>query len=266
MINKKLLESYYISHPHDAAAQLSLCEPDVIESELSRLSPSQSTRVLKNFNVVTLRRIVDLLPIEHVIDYFRELSLYRISLILASLSDAQTKYLKQQLPRDLNIKIDTIHQYIDCDFLDLIHLNRGSLSSTLSLEQMQKKILSEPIIATYYITDEDSKLIGLCATQKLLRAKPSMDLHDLLEPVHISIPIQTTAQHVIHNPKWTYYSHLPVIEEDNTFLGVVTIQDVFGLLANEQKMDLLSLVTQTAEVIGESVHQLVKREKEHDNH
>lgn len=101
-------------------------------------------------------------------------------------------------------------------------------------------------ITYFYVVDDDDKLVGVISTRTLLLDDPQSCIGDAMDQPVISVPGSMTLEDVLEIFAMHRLLALPVVDENNTLLGVVDVQlyadEVFDLAASQRMVDLYQIV------------------------
>jgi magnesium transporter len=121
-----------------------------------------------------------------------------------------------------------------------------------TLEHLKKIDPEVETIQTIYAVDRHGHLVGAISLRKLLPAAPDRKVSELMDrrvaTVHADTPQEEVAKLV---GKYDVYA-IPVVDEENRPLGIVTVDDVIDVLNEEQTEDVLHLGGVSAEEEPES--------------
>jgi magnesium transporter len=97
--------------------------------------------------------------------------------------------------------------------------------------------------AIYYlfVLDAHGRLCGVVSLRQLIIADPDTPLADILDPDVISVPVGTDQEECARLMSHYDLLALPVVDDDGTLLGVVTIDDVVDVLEAEATEDIQRL-------------------------
>jgi magnesium transporter len=106
-------------------------------------------------------------------------------------------------------------------------------------------------VQSLYAVDEDGRLVGYVSLRSLLPADPKRRIADMMErrllTVHTDTPQAEVARMV---SKYDVHA-IPVVDENNKLLGIVTVDDAIDILIEEQTEDALHMggVSATEETV-----------------
>lgn len=92
-----------------------------------------------------------------------------------------------------------------------------------------------------YVVNAEGQLAGVLSLRKLVTAPPHKRIRDVMERDVISVSPDTDQEQVARLVSDYGLLAVPVVDSDNRLLGLVTIDDVIGVLEEEAEEDLLKM-------------------------
>jgi len=103
-----------------------------------------------------------------------------------------------------------------------------------------------------YITDDKGKLKGVVPLRSLILAGPDTKLKDIMEPNVISAQVYADQEEVADLFRRYDLVSLPVVDEDGTLVGRVTVDDIMDVMAEEADEDFLKMAGSVEEEVFSS--------------
>jgi len=243
-------------HPADIAELLNELSGEDRLILFEALPPEQGAAVLSELKGETLRLILhqaspetlgprlDLVPADEVTFLLEHVSQRLREALLAKMSprDAdEAKRLLRHAPR-------TAGRLMSEKFAKV----RPEWTVAETLEHLKKIDPEVETVQTIYAVDGHGHLVGAVNLRKLLPAAPEKKISELMDrrvaSVRVDAPQEEVAKLV---SKYDVFA-IPVVDEENRPLGIVTSDDVIDILIEEQTEDVLHLVGVTADPEAES--------------
>lgn len=89
-----------------------------------------------------------------------------------------------------------------------------------------------------YVTDSDKKLVGVVSYRDLLLAGADEKISDIMFTRVISVPVDTDQEDVARIIERYDFLAVPVVEEDNVLVGIVTVDDILDVIIKEADEDI----------------------------
>ncbi len=142
------------------------------------------------------------------------------------------------------------------ELVELIQYDResaGGLMTTEFLELRQdmrvkeaiEVIRSNPIseqVQDALVTDDENRLVGIIALRRLLLTESQERIADLMKRSVKVVRADTDREEVAREFDRYDYSMLPVVDENDFLLGIVTVDDVIDIIRAEQTEDVQKTV------------------------
>ncbi len=228
--------------------------PEEIKSIFSQLDPSQknvlfnlllnpkvASRTIRDFTSELLEELFNHIPWETALalvkkmqpddaaDLFGKLSSEKVQRFLTGLEPAQKNQISKLLAYDKNTAGG------------IMNSNVFALSQTATVQEAIEAVRSQtqvPVIFYLYIIDEQKHLVGIVSLRHLIMAQPFAVLKDVMSP-HVSAILANQSQTEVAQ-LMTRHNFLaaPVVDEEKKLLGVITVDDVMGVIQEEATQNL----------------------------
>lgn len=138
-----------------------------------------------------------------------------------------------------------------------------ALKASLTVEKALMKLrkiegCSDNYIDVLYIVDDKKKLMGVISLKQLILSDSDMLIGDIMNTLVISVKASEDQEEVADLVQKYDLSAIPVVNNNDTILGIITVDDVIDVLIEEQSEDILMLGgvsndTETAEGVVSSI-------------
>ncbi|MFW5794670.1 MAG: magnesium transporter [Bacillota bacterium] len=235
-----------------------------LHSLLDQYHPYDISRVIIELDENTVNTLFNLLPTDFSAEIFEYFSNEEVNNI--------KKYISQDLlaniitKMDLDLSVDLIKglKREGIEILNLInkdkrkqilrimnyyeyeigsYLNDSFLTIDInySVKEAMKKIIDlaykTDYISIIYVLDDDNKLIGYIKLKDLIVARAEENIKDILESRFPEIYPQDNIEYVAKTMQETKESSLPIINQNQNILGVVTHDDLMDIIALAEEED-----------------------------
>lgn len=127
---------------------------------------------------------------------------------------------------------------------------RGDQTIKENLHQLRGKHLEQKIIY-FYVVDENHKLIGIVPTRKMLLSDPQTKISDIMDHSVIRVHTGQTLVDAIDLMEKKRLLAVPVVDEQNTLLGVIDVQTymkgAFNVADTQHRLDIFQFIGVTLE-------------------
>jgi len=90
-----------------------------------------------------------------------------------------------------------------------------------------------------YIVDDRRHLVGVCSLRELLLADPAAELNVIMGPGVTSVNTATDQEDVARLVARYDLLALPVVDDENKLVGIITVDDVIDIIRDEETEDML---------------------------
>ncbi|MDH3816156.1 MAG: magnesium transporter [Acidobacteriota bacterium] len=185
-----------------------------------------------------LARIAEALPADEAADLIGELEVEETEEVLHHISTEDEEVLRQLLtyPEDTAGGImnpDVVALQPDETVDDAIHFLRS--------------VAEDTPIAAVYVVDEERTLLGFVRMRRMVTARPTTLLGDIMSTDVISVPVETDQEEVADIVEKYNFMAIPVVETGNRLAGVVTVDDILGVIEDEASEDIYKMAGSSIE-------------------
>ena len=185
-----------------------------------------------------LARIAEALPADEAADLIGELEADHSEKVLRHVSSADEEVLRHLLtyPEDTAggiMRPDAIalktHDTVDDAILRLRTADDDAPTAAL------------------YVVDEDRRLLGYVRLRSMVTARPAASLGDIMSVDVISVTVDTDQEDVADLVDKFDLMAIPVVDDENRLMGVVTFDDVLQVIEEEVTEDIYKMAGSSAE-------------------
>jgi len=211
---------------------------------ISKLDPADSADVLEEMEDQEAAALAELLPPADLADILDEMEMDEAADVLGDLPAA----LVAETLREMEEAEEVIPllQYPDDTAGGLmtpaVVTLRREWFAQQALEVLRRAEPDADSAYYLYVTGEGGRLQGVVGLRDLVVALPEMVVEALMDPAVISVPV-TADQEVCARTLSRYgYVALPVVDEDDRLVGVITADDLIEVVENEATEDMYRMV------------------------
>ena len=170
-------------------------------------------------------------------------------------SDDVADLLGKMTPEESNAVLADMEQEDSVEVADLLGYPEDSAGGLMSYDYFSMEENATVAQTIQYIQDEDAntvmfyiyvingneQLLGVLSLKQLLLSKTGELLKNIMFPDVISVTVDTDKQDVAKVVERYDYLSIPVVDSNNTLVGVITVDDVIDVIREEAQEDLLSM-------------------------
>ena len=216
-----------------AALILARLDPFVSAEIISKLDVEQAASIIEGMEVVAAARLLERIDPDDRVDILEHISPDRHHEIVASLDESTRRDV-----RDLEqYKPDTAGGLMTTQVTAL----RDDLTVDEAINQI--RALSAKLEQVYYtyVIDAEGKLVGVLSMRDMILARPSDPLGEIMIRNVASISAAMDQEEVARTFRDRGLLAMPVIDERQRLLGVITADDIVDVMVEEANEDVLKM-------------------------
>lgn len=239
---------------------------NVSHNKLAELHPADIADILEQLNVEDAGAFLESLDTETAADTLNEIEYPLQSELLGELDPERASDMLERMAPDDAADILADMSHADAErLLNLMPANEsqpirdllrygaetaGGIMTTEILTLPQDATVedaltymranSEHLEMVYYlyIVDAERHLLGVVSLRQLVTAEPGKRMHDLMDTDVIKVQADTDQEEVARRISKYDLLGIPVVDEGNHLLGLITVDDVIDVLHEEQAEDI----------------------------
>lgn len=171
--------------------------------------------------------------------------------VLDELEDEKSQELIELLDEESRHDIDLIHSYDEDEIGSYMTTNFIVIKRGVSVRQAMKALVEQAAendnIGTVYVEEQDETFYGAIDLKDLIIAREYIQLEDLISTSYPYVYAKETVEQCIEDLKDYSEDSIPVLDNDNRILGVITAQDLIEVVDEEMGEDYAMLGGLSAE-------------------
>ena len=209
-----------------------------------------SAEVLVRLQDDLKKQVLPLLPREQVANVVQTLASDDVVQVFEDLNEEQRAEILQCVPQSARAEIEasltfaeeTAGRLMQREFVaaPAFWTVGRTLEHMRSLDAEQGDNLPQ-LFFDLYVIDAKFKPIGSVSLSRLMRSAPNKKISDLMSENFVKIPQAMDQEDIAYN--FTQYGLIsaPVIDENERLVGMITVDDMMGVIQTENKEDMLAL-------------------------
>lgn len=215
------------------------CDVSHVASVLSEMSPRDSMALLEELEPHQIAKHLSEMPADDATHFASRLPEPLAAQVLALMEAEPAADVRELLEHEAR----TAGRIMTPDYFAL----EEDKTIAEAVAALQKRSEEFEMVFYVYVVDKRDHLVGVASLKKLLTTHPATQLKRIMEPDVISA--KTTADQEEVSRLVAEYNLLavPITDEEDKLVGIVTVDDVIDVLQEEAAEDLLALAGVTAE-------------------
>ena len=238
----------------------------VLRQRLSEMNEADVAAILEELKEQQMLKIFRILPKDIAADVFSYMEVDSQQYIITSLSEKDaagiidnlmaddatdlleempTNIVKRLLAaaspdtrRDINHLLrypeDSAGSIMTVEFVDL----KENLTVEQAIQRIRNVGVDSETINICYVLDSRRTLLGTVALRYLLLSQPDEIIGDIMHENVISLTTMMDQEEVAHQFKKYDFTSMPVVDNENRLVGIITVDDVVDIMEQETQEDI----------------------------
>ncbi len=229
-------------HAADIAAILEECPKEqvplifrLLPKELAaetfaQMEEDHQELLIQSFSDSELKEVVDELYVDDAADLVGEMPANVVKRILRQADPEKRKLINEIL----KYPEDSAGSIMTTEYVSL----RPEMTVEDAIKRIRRTGVDKETINTCYVTKQNRKLLGIVTIRTLLLAEENATMQELMtEDVIFALTTQDREEVALDFTKYDL-SAMPVVDEENRLVGIVTVDDVMDVLQEETTEDI----------------------------
>jgi len=179
----------------------------------------------------TFLNLSDVLEIDEIVEILEHMPTDDVADLLGQLPDEKSDTILAKM------KDDTAGGIMVTDYIAL----REETTAKEAIESLQKEHLDVEMPFYLYAIDEYGKLVGVSSLRQLVVVKPDTPLKDFMTTDVFSVQPSMDQEEVAKIVARYDILAVPVVNETNQLVGIITVDDVIDIIREEATEDILKM-------------------------
>lgn len=192
-----------------------------------------------------LPELINSLPMNSIVEVLENMASDDAAEILGKLPDEISDAILEKMKREGSEELEDLLSYEDgtagrimvTDFIAL----REDITAKEAIEMIQTKHQNAEMVFYLYVVDEYSKLVGVLSLRQLVIIPPNKILKDFMTTDIFSVRTDTDQEEVAKIVARYDILAVPVVDETNKLVGIITVDDVIDIFREEATEDFLKM-------------------------
>ena len=195
----------------------------------SYMESDMREKLISDLTDKELKNVLDELFMDDTVDLIEEMPANVVKKILKAVDKDDRKIINELL----KYPDDSAGSIMTTEFVDL----KEHMTIEQALDRIRKVAVNSETIYTCYVLDKNRVLQGIVSIKELLLGKEGSLISDLMETNIISVNTLDDQEDVAKKfDKYDLYA-LPVVDNENRLVGIVTVDDAINVLQDEVEED-----------------------------
>jgi magnesium transporter len=207
-------------------------DSETAASVLSELDHGTGAQLLEKIDTETITGILQEMPYDDAVDIIRNMPEEKAEEILQIMEDEHSDEIEELL----KYGEDTAGGIMATEIFSL----REDMTVKEAVAALQEAKDVEMVFYVY-VTDEHNHLVGVLSLRNLLTVPPSTRLRDIMTTDVISVRTDMDQEEVAHLVAKYDILAIPVVDDGNKLMGIITVDDVIDVMRQEATEDMFKM-------------------------
>lgn len=214
-----------------------LLPKDLAADTFVEMDTERQRALIDSFSDKELREVIDELYIDDMVDIVEEMPANVVKRILKNSTDITRKTVNHIL----NYPQDSAGSIMTTEFVSL----RSNMTIADAITKIRRIGLDSETIDTCYVNDNVNRLIGHITLRTIILSEDNNTIEELMDTNVISVNTFEDQEEVANMFGKYDLTVLPVVDNDNRMVGIVTIDDAWDVLEKEttEDIELMAAIT-----------------------
>ncbi|MCX5775642.1 MAG: magnesium transporter, partial [Firmicutes bacterium] len=199
----------------------------------SYLTPTVQERLVKLFTDKDLMTLIASSYSDDIASFLTDMPANLVDRIL-SVADPKTRDVVNRL---LNYKAESAGSLMTTEFVTLVPTD----TVATALDQIRKVGHEAETIYTSFVIDEKRMVLGTVALDALFLDDPNKSILDIMVKDFFAVGVNVDQEEVAHDFKRYNLNAMPVLDDDDRLVGIITIDDIIPVIEREASEDMAKL-------------------------
>ena len=189
--------------------------------------------------------LIEDMPVEAIVEILESMSADDVADIIGRLPEGRSQDILVKMKKAESEEVEDLLRYDDDtaggimvpDFIAL----KEDVTAKEAIESLQKEHSDVEMAFYLYVVDEYGKLVGVSSLRQLVVVAPETPLKEFMSTDVFSVQTDMDQEEVARIVARYDILAVPVVDDANRLVGVVTVDDVIDILRKEATEDILKM-------------------------
>lgn len=260
LLLREQLDDYHANDIADAIHELS---PQEREKLYRMLDTERLTEILEYMDEEDQAKYLNEMNIRKVIAIFNRMEPDKAADILKEMSKEKSDIILQLLQPEVHRKISVIFSYDEDEIGSKMTPNYIEVPKGITVKEATEHLIDQAVdndnISTVYVQDENGMYYGAVTLKDLIVSKAATPLEEIIATSYPYVYAHEAIDRVVEELKDYNEDSIPVLNDNNAMVGVITSQDLLEVMDEEMGEDYAKLAglageEDLEESLGQSLH------------
>ena len=205
----------------------------------------QKAMLFSELEEAILLRLIEDMPAEKIAEILEQMPNDDVADLLGKLSDERTKALLNLMPKEGSTEVEGLLSY-DAETAggimvpDFIALKEDTTARE-AIEVLQKEHGDVEMVFYLFVVDDHGHLVGVISLRQLVVVPPETRLKSIMTTDVVSVQTNMDQEEVAKIVARYNMLAVPVVDQHNKLVGLVTVDDIIDIIREEATEDILKM-------------------------
>lgn len=207
--------------------------------------PEKKAFLFSELEGSTFHDLIEELPIDAIVEVIEHMPADDAANLIDRLPEEKSALILEQMKDAESTEVEDLLCYSDgtagrimvTDFVAL----KENLTAREAIEAFQREHLDVEMPFYIYVVDDNKRLVGVISLRQLVVVKPETPLKDFMTTDIFSVRTDIDQEEVAKIVARYDILAVPVVDEQNVLVGIVTVDDVIDIFRKEATEDMLKM-------------------------
>ncbi|MCK4728903.1 MAG: magnesium transporter, partial [Desulfobacterales bacterium] len=192
-----------------------------------------------------LVKLIEDMPAEKIAEILEQMPNDDVADLLGKLSDDRAKALLDLMTKEESEEVEGLLRYDEQtaggimvpDFIAL----KEDTTAREAIKGLQKEYVDVEMPFYLYVVDDHGRLVGVISLRQLVVVPPETTLKSIMATDAVSVQTNMDQEEVARIVAHYNILAVPVVDENNKLVGIVTVDDVIDIIREEATEDILKM-------------------------
>lgn len=193
----------------------------------------------------TLLEFIDDMPVESIVEILEEMPTDDVADLLGQLPEETADAILKRMKKEGSEEVEDLMKFEDDTaggimVPDFVALGE-EMTAKDAITSLQKEYIDVEMPFYLYVVDEYGKLVGVSSLRQLVVVPPNTPLKTFMTTDVFSVQTSMDQEEVAKIVERYDILAVPVVDESNRLVGIVTVDDVIDIFRQEATEDILKM-------------------------
>jgi magnesium transporter len=229
-------------HPADIAETMERLDRFEQNYLFDALEPETGSQVLLELEDATREDVLEDMDVQRLPPMVDEMESDDAADIVGELDDEVRERVLQQVPEEQRAEVEKLLTYPEDSAGGIMALEvpwvRKTHTVARAIEMVRAHHRDMEEISEIFVVDRDRRLVGSILPVELLLADPEATVSDIMDTEVVAVRPEEDQQEVAAIASKYDLLNVPVTDAENRLLGVITYDDIFDVIEEEEHEDI----------------------------